>query len=211
MVVIGKVKKILKKIEGVYAIKIDAEQQRVIVKGAVDSATLIKKLARSGKHAELWFPKSPQADMNQNQEQHSHGKSKKKTPMHYQNNGKISLDQLMYPNLHDGGSFGSDWGFEGLVDREMALIPEERENLYMGSAGNMINRNGNYVNDIDAMTSMMGIQGNHDHHGYNVGESFGSGRSRFQRFQNYPAGPAGYGYQQHPTPLMVEKPLGYSV
>ncbi|KAG0456341.1 hypothetical protein HPP92_024129 [Vanilla planifolia] len=51
------VKKLLQRIEGVYTVAIDAELQKVIVSGNVDSSTLIKKLARSGKHAELWNKK----------------------------------------------------------------------------------------------------------------------------------------------------------
>ncbi|TKY52198.1 Heavy metal-associated isoprenylated plant protein 26 [Spatholobus suberectus] len=49
-----KVKKILQKIEGVYSVNIDAERGKVMVSGHVDPAKLIKKLKRSGKHAELW-------------------------------------------------------------------------------------------------------------------------------------------------------------
>lgn len=59
-----KVKKLLQRIEGVYQVNIDAEQQKVTVSGSVDSATLIKKLVRAGKHSELWSQKSNQ---NQNQ------------------------------------------------------------------------------------------------------------------------------------------------
>lgn len=59
-----KVKKLLQRIEGVYQVNIDAEQQKVTISGSVDSATLIKKLVRAGKHAELWSQKSNQ---NQNQ------------------------------------------------------------------------------------------------------------------------------------------------
>ncbi|XP_044488253.1 heavy metal-associated isoprenylated plant protein 37-like [Mangifera indica] len=59
-----KVKKLLQRIEGVYQVNIDADQQKVTVLGSVDSATLIKKLVRNGKHAELWSQKS-----NQNQSQ----------------------------------------------------------------------------------------------------------------------------------------------
>lgn len=50
-----KVKKLLQKIDGVYDTTIDAEQQKVTVIGNVDSEILIKKLTKSGKHAEL-FP-----------------------------------------------------------------------------------------------------------------------------------------------------------
>ncbi|XVF38145.1 hypothetical protein REPUB_Repub20aG0073900 [Reevesia pubescens] len=49
-----KVKKILQKIDGVYKTSIDSEQGKVTVSGNVDPAVLIKKLAKSGKHAELW-------------------------------------------------------------------------------------------------------------------------------------------------------------
>ncbi|KAE8736320.1 Detected protein of confused Function [Hibiscus syriacus] len=59
-----KVKKLLQRIEGVYQVNIDAEQQKVIVSGSVDSATLIKKLVRAGKHAEVWSQKSNQKQNN---------------------------------------------------------------------------------------------------------------------------------------------------
>ncbi|KAL0446794.1 UNVERIFIED_CONTAM: Heavy metal-associated isoprenylated plant protein 37 [Sesamum latifolium] len=60
-----KVKKLLQRIEGVYQVTIDSEQQKVSVSGSVDSATLIKKLVRAGKHAELCkqkFPFMPEDD-----------------------------------------------------------------------------------------------------------------------------------------------------
>lgn len=59
-----KVKKLLQRIEGVYQVQIDSELQKVTVSGSVDSATLIKKLVRAGKYAELWSQKT-----NQNQKQ----------------------------------------------------------------------------------------------------------------------------------------------
>ncbi|XVE92061.1 hypothetical protein REPUB_Repub01dG0065000 [Reevesia pubescens] len=67
-----KVKKLLQRIEGVYQVSIDAEQQKVTVSGSVESATLIKKLVRAGKHAEVWSQKSNQ-NQNQNQKQKSNG------------------------------------------------------------------------------------------------------------------------------------------
>ncbi|CAL9111344.1 unnamed protein product [Musa acuminata var. zebrina] len=49
-----KVKNLLQKVDGVYTTSIDAEQGRVtVVSGDVDPATLIKKLSKAGKHAEL--------------------------------------------------------------------------------------------------------------------------------------------------------------
>ncbi|KAK9091709.1 hypothetical protein Sjap_024886 [Stephania japonica] len=58
------VKKLLQRIEGVYTVNIDADQQKVSVSGSVDANTLIKKLEKSGKYAVLWSQKS-----NQNQKQ----------------------------------------------------------------------------------------------------------------------------------------------
>ncbi|VAH56222.1 unnamed protein product [Triticum turgidum subsp. durum] len=49
-----KVKKLLQKIEGVYSVAIDVDNHKVTVTGSVDSETLIRKLTRGGKHAELW-------------------------------------------------------------------------------------------------------------------------------------------------------------
>ncbi|KAJ6721240.1 HEAVY METAL-ASSOCIATED ISOPRENYLATED PLANT PROTEIN 33-RELATED [Salix viminalis] len=49
-----KVKKLLQRIEGVYQVNIDAEQQKVTVSGTLDTETLIKKLVKAGKHAEVW-------------------------------------------------------------------------------------------------------------------------------------------------------------
>ncbi|XWS35040.1 hypothetical protein CRYUN_Cryun21dG0091900 [Craigia yunnanensis] len=57
-----KVKKILQKIDGVYKTSIDSEQGKVTISGNVDPAVLIKKLAKSGKHAELWG--APKANNN---------------------------------------------------------------------------------------------------------------------------------------------------
>ncbi|XP_056866660.1 heavy metal-associated isoprenylated plant protein 32 isoform X2 [Raphanus sativus] len=62
-----KVKKILQKIEGVFTTKIDADQGKVTVSvsGSVDPSVLIEKLAKSGKHAEIWS--APKGNSNPNQ------------------------------------------------------------------------------------------------------------------------------------------------
>ncbi|XP_004290765.1 PREDICTED: acidic proline-rich protein PRP33-like [Fragaria vesca subsp. vesca] len=49
-----KVKKVLQSIEGVYTITIDSQLHKVTVTGNVEAETLLKKLLRSNKHAELW-------------------------------------------------------------------------------------------------------------------------------------------------------------
>ncbi|KAL7144475.1 hypothetical protein ABFS83_07G014700 [Erythranthe nasuta] len=54
-----KVKKVLQTIEGVYTINIESQLQKVTVTGNVDAQTLIKKLVKTGKHANLWPPEKP--------------------------------------------------------------------------------------------------------------------------------------------------------
>ncbi|XP_062084703.1 heavy metal-associated isoprenylated plant protein 34 [Humulus lupulus] len=61
-----KVKKLLQKIDGVFNVAIDEDQGKVTVSGSADPATLIRKLEKSGKHAELWgFQKGPTLNQNQ--------------------------------------------------------------------------------------------------------------------------------------------------
>jgi len=40
----------------VYSVAIDVDNHKVSVTGDVDAETLIRKLTRGGKHAELWSP-----------------------------------------------------------------------------------------------------------------------------------------------------------
>ncbi|KAI3676035.1 hypothetical protein L1987_85631 [Smallanthus sonchifolius] len=49
-----KVNKLLKSLPGVHDIQIDRQQHRVLVTGDVLPESLIRKLVKSGKHAELW-------------------------------------------------------------------------------------------------------------------------------------------------------------
>ncbi|KAM2496608.1 hypothetical protein COP2_037417 [Malus domestica] len=63
-----KVKKILRKIQGVYSVNVEAEEEKITVIGNVEFATLIRKLARAGKHAEPWSPSSDQQMINTNRD-----------------------------------------------------------------------------------------------------------------------------------------------
>ncbi|KAL5053395.1 hypothetical protein RYX36_034077 [Vicia faba] len=49
-----KVKKVLKCIDGVFTATIDSQQHKVTVTGNVNVETLLKKLVRDGKPAEIW-------------------------------------------------------------------------------------------------------------------------------------------------------------
>ncbi|KAF9673350.1 hypothetical protein SADUNF_Sadunf10G0014800 [Salix dunnii] len=53
-----KVRKVLQGIDGVYTTSIDSQQQRVTVTGNIEAGTLIKKLMKKGKHAEIWPEKA---------------------------------------------------------------------------------------------------------------------------------------------------------
>ncbi|XP_020270121.1 heavy metal-associated isoprenylated plant protein 37-like isoform X2 [Asparagus officinalis] len=72
-----KVKKLLQKIEGVYSVSIDLENQKVTVSGTVDSSTLIKKLTKSGKHAVLL---SSQKSNNPAQQKPNQAQNQQKAP-----------------------------------------------------------------------------------------------------------------------------------
>ncbi|CAL4957881.1 unnamed protein product [Urochloa decumbens] len=75
-----KVKKLLQKIEGVYSVAIDVDNHKVSVTGDVDAETLIRKLTRGGKHAELWMQQKGGGNQGhkgnnqqqQKQQQHQH-------------------------------------------------------------------------------------------------------------------------------------------
>ncbi|XP_044956523.1 heavy metal-associated isoprenylated plant protein 35-like [Hordeum vulgare subsp. vulgare] len=49
-----KVRKVLKSIQGVHDVKVDAQQHKVLVTGTVDAETLVKTLYKSGKQALPW-------------------------------------------------------------------------------------------------------------------------------------------------------------
>ncbi|XP_062088261.1 heavy metal-associated isoprenylated plant protein 36-like [Humulus lupulus] len=74
-----KVKKVLQSVEGVYTTTIDSQQHKVTVTGNVDAETLLKKLLRSGKLAELWPEIKPSAKK-------KFGKSKKQKAADNSNN-----------------------------------------------------------------------------------------------------------------------------
>ncbi|XP_047329367.1 heavy metal-associated isoprenylated plant protein 35-like [Impatiens glandulifera] len=66
-----KVIKLLTGVEGVHKLDVDLKHQSVIVTGNVDANTLINKLIKSGRNAELWYQIS-----NQKNKQNNSGKDK---------------------------------------------------------------------------------------------------------------------------------------
>ncbi|KAK3012569.1 hypothetical protein RJ639_009718, partial [Escallonia herrerae] len=138
-----KVRKLLRKIEGVYKIDIDAEQQMVTVSGCVDSAILIKKLVKSGKYAELW---SPSPKQNQNQEVDNRIDNDD-----YQKEMQFTADNLKAPkrrsilapiqdrDLEDQWGFGRYFGTESLASERSQNIVETRDldDMHMHWDGSM--------------------------------------------------------------------------
>ncbi|ONK78040.1 uncharacterized protein A4U43_C02F13570 [Asparagus officinalis] len=94
-----KVKKLLQKIDGVYTVSIDPDHGKVTVSGSVDPSTLIKKLSKSGKHAELLAPKGGSGNNNNNNKNNN-----------ISGNNNNFLEQLQKLKLEGGQSQQKDNG-----------------------------------------------------------------------------------------------------
>nr|XP_043622192.1 heavy metal-associated isoprenylated plant protein 35-like [Erigeron canadensis] len=66
-----KVYKILRNIDGVYKTEIDSQQHKAIVTGSVTGDTLVQKLRKSGKHAEILSEKPPESKKKQSNKKKS--------------------------------------------------------------------------------------------------------------------------------------------
>ncbi|GLT57249.1 hypothetical protein SLA2020_302360 [Shorea laevis] len=173
-----KVKKLLKKIEGVYSVKIDAEHQVVIVTGVVDPMTLVKKLVKSGKHAEVW---SPSSNQRLGQEQPKFIKDDNN------NNQILYLKNEQVPPTF-GCEVGDVWSLGNYLNQHIGMnsaIGETSQNLK--AKGNMDNL---YMKNQDGDTfaqegkviplmSPAGFQGN-------GAGSVGFGEQEFGMFHNIP-------------------------
>lgn len=123
-----KVKKILQRVEGVYQVIIDAEQQKVSISGSLDSATLIKKLVKAGKHAELWS-KNP----NQNQKQKAAcTKDESKNNKGQKPNGAKNLEsmknKIKFPFMAEDEECLYEDEEEGFNEEEMQQLFREKIN-----------------------------------------------------------------------------------
>ncbi|XP_009592192.1 heavy metal-associated isoprenylated plant protein 37 [Nicotiana tomentosiformis] len=125
-----KVKKLLQRIEGVYQVNIDVEQQKVAVSGSVDSETLIKKLVKAGKHAELWSQKTNQSqkqnpncikDNKNNKNQKQQGLIKGLES--HKNQQKVNLVQEEVDYLDEDDD---DEEVDGCTEEEMRFMMRER-------------------------------------------------------------------------------------
>ncbi|RZS01438.1 hypothetical protein BHM03_00031301 [Ensete ventricosum] len=138
------VKKLLQKIEGVYTVGIDAEHQKVTVSGDVDSNTLIKKLARSGKHAEVWPQKTNNNQSSKPSQQRQGGKDGSKNNKSQGGQGNQALIQglrefknqhnCMEPLSSDDEEFDDD--FDEEEDDELGFLGEKMKQLSISKQAN---------------------------------------------------------------------------
>ncbi|KAM0857725.1 hypothetical protein ACQ4PT_048277 [Festuca glaucescens] len=106
-----KVKKVLQSIEGVYKTDVDIQQHKVVVVGNVSVDALVKKLVKTGKHAEPWPEPAPppSADNSPGGAVGSSGKKKKKrknknkpaAPVPAQGNATAEGGGSIPPENHD--------------------------------------------------------------------------------------------------------------
>lgn len=123
-----KVKKILHKIEGVYTTKIDSEQGKVTVSGNIDPETIIKKLTKNGKHAELWGAPKPNKKGNNPQLNNQFKNMKIDNGKGGNNNkGQGQKNGGNNNNQPKGGGGGQNQQLQGLQD--LKLPPQFMKNM----------------------------------------------------------------------------------
>ncbi|XP_076950873.1 uncharacterized protein LOC143623989 [Bidens hawaiensis] len=178
-----KVKKILKKIEGVYYVEIDAEQQ-VKVYGDVDSTTLIKKLVKSGKYAQLWPTSDQQVPSFMDDENDQN-------QIHNLINAPKRLPLLTPRSLEDQMSF------ERYLKQSMNMKNMGWDDIDRSSVGE------NESSFVDLQGSQLGgLQTYHDHH-LHLHQPRMPMMNMYQ--QSYPSSPMMMNmYQQsYPSPMMM--------
>ncbi|KAB2605172.1 nuA4 complex subunit EAF3-like protein [Pyrus ussuriensis x Pyrus communis] len=107
-----KVKKVLQNIDGVYTTDIDSQQHKVTVTGNVEAETLLKKLQKSGKHAELW-PEVKKSKKSGKSKNSSNNSEKQSADHKHEQDG--DHDQ---PDKTNGGDDADDGGESDAEDGE---------------------------------------------------------------------------------------------
>ncbi|KAL3843946.1 hypothetical protein ACJIZ3_001349 [Penstemon smallii] len=101
-----KVKKILTQVQGVNFVDIDTKQQKVTVFGTADPDTLIKKLFKSGKHAQLW-PQKASGNSKIEEKLTTEKHSKVAHPQQEANPTSNNVPKVQLPAKITGGGGGS--------------------------------------------------------------------------------------------------------
>ncbi|XP_047307395.1 heavy metal-associated isoprenylated plant protein 37 [Impatiens glandulifera] len=169
-----KVKKLLQRIEGVYQVKIEAEQQKVTVSGSLDSTDLIKKLIKAGKHAQLWSSdqtQNPKANLvikdDDNKAFNKNQRKREKVEVEDDNNGDEEDDHHQFRLLREKiNQMANNGGNRKRVASNGGRGSNGNEKtmgvLKMNNNGNISVGEGKKGNsdDINAMMSLAGFNGN---------------------------------------------------
>ncbi|XP_002531871.2 heavy metal-associated isoprenylated plant protein 36 [Ricinus communis] len=163
-----KVKKVLQGIEGVFMTEIDSQQHKVTVTGNVSAETLIKKLGKSGKHAELWPEKPEIIDHKKSGKSKNSGKQKPSEDVPEVGAGKGDNDEQKNPaekpetvqkaSLDNGG--GGDHLPE--VKSEEAVGEDTAANDGSGSGSKKKKKKKKGQNDNNSNTGGNGTSGSGD-------------------------------------------------
>ncbi|KAL4385406.1 hypothetical protein GQ457_15G003890 [Hibiscus cannabinus] len=186
-----KVKKLLRRIEGVYQVNIDAEQQKVTVSGSVDSATLIKKLVRAGKHAEVWSQKPNQ---NRNNCIKDDNVNKNKGQKQVQNKFPTFISEEDDDSMDDYGA-ENDLKFlkpnkgVGNISAASRNYGKMNNNVINGNGGKNGNKNQNVGMNMNATNgNMMGLSGFNGNGGrFQIQSNNGSSATSFPNGGQYPS------------------------
>lgn len=120
-----KVRKLLKKTEGVYSANIDAEQGKVTVLGPVDPYTLITKFEKSGKHAELWGGSGGHKNGNNNNNHHQFNQNLLNLNQQFKN---LQMENVKggKDNKSQKGNHGKDQQKGGNMQQQLAQLQLEQ-------------------------------------------------------------------------------------
>ncbi|KAJ7972936.1 Heavy metal-associated domain containing protein [Quillaja saponaria] len=145
-----KVKKVLQGIEGVYTTEIDSQQHKVTVTGNVDAETLIKKLSRSGKLAELWPEKPEKKDKKsgkskssseKQKDQEDEGDEQKNSPDNGGESDNSECEDQAGGGENGGGSGGGDGGGGGSKKKKKKKKKKPQNGNSPSIGGAEINQN----------------------------------------------------------------------
>lgn len=190
---------------GVCQVHIDVEEQKVTVTGSADSATLINKLVRSGKHAELWSPISNRrrariVDGDKNLDQ-----------THYVVNG----NPHMLPNLfgREDDELASEWysdqsrGNNAVTGDEFDhhLLAAMQNVDLSGDVATTVGGHDKLANNMPPLSSYAGFQGNGDSFVGVGGHEFGEGLPIYEHDHQSPimrTNLQGHPYNYPPTGMI---------
>ncbi|GMJ07842.1 hypothetical protein HRI_004453400 [Hibiscus trionum] len=199
-----RVKKLLRKIEGVFSVHIDEEHQVVKVTGKVDPTKLVKRLIKFGKHAEFWSPYKHLEFI---------GDSNNTDQMQYLRINGIDIPQTEHGSTTVGYDVEADSGkyvgynigrnsMAGKADQSFVDEPKFRR---MQEEGNTFAKNGYAISMLDPA----GFGGNNGA-GFVGLRPHESGAAGFVGLQPHESGAAGFvGLRQHEFGMFHEVPSTY--